>query len=92
MVDITNYVMFSLNQPLHCYDCTKIDGDVIIRSAKNGEKFTDLFDNEYTLNGEETLICDKNKILCLGGVIGGKDSCTDMESNSILLDQLFLTQ
>lgn len=86
LIDITNYVMFTLGQPLHCYDCNKINGNLKIKYAKENEEFVDLFDKKYKLNGNESLICDEKQILCLGGVIGGKCSGTEMTTNEIILE------
>ncbi len=86
LVDITNYVMLTLGQPLHCYDCNKIDGNITIKQAKEGQEFIDLFNVKHTLNGNETLICDDRKILCLGGIMGGLCSSTEDNTNKVILE------
>jgi phenylalanyl-tRNA synthetase beta chain len=86
LVDISNYVMFCINKPIHCYDAKKIDGDIVIRKAKKGEKFLALDDKEYMLDEAMTVIADKKKILCLGGIIGGINSASSLETNEILLE------
>ncbi len=86
LVDVTNYVMFSLGQPLHCYDYSKIEGNLIVRSALENEQFLDLFGKCHTLSGDETLICDDNKVLCLGGVLGGNTSSTSIETKDVILE------
>ena len=86
LIDITNYVMLTLGQPLHCYDYNKIDGNITIKQAKEGQEFVDLFNIKHILNGNETLICDDKKILCLGGIIGGLCSGTESNTNEVILE------
>lgn len=86
LVDITNYVMLTIGQPLHCYDYDKIKGDLIIKKAKENENFIDLFGQKHNLNGSETLICDSEKILCLGGIMGGLCSGTEETTKEVILE------
>lgn len=86
LVDITNYVMLCFGRPLHCYDADKINGTMIVEPSKNGQDFRDLFDKEYKLSDGMTLIKDNDKNLCLGGVIGAKDSCSEMTTQNIILE------
>lgn len=86
VVDIANYVMFSLNKPIHCYNASKVINKLRIESADGGEHFKDLFNNEYILPKGTTIIKDTDKILCLGGILGSKNSCSDMETNSIIVE------
>ena len=86
LVDIANYVMFSFNKPLHCYDVSKINGSIKIESADGGENFIDLFNNSYTLTKDVTIIKDDEKILCLGGVIGAECSCSSLETTNVLIE------
>jgi len=86
LVDITNYVMFCINKPMHCYDAKKISGDIVVRKAKDKEKFLALDDNEYELDNLMTVIADKKGALCLGGIIGGLDSASTMETTDVLLE------
>lgn len=86
IVDITNYTMFTFGQPLHGYDLDKIKGDIYVRSASGKETFVDLFEKEYNLNGGETIICDAEKILCLGGIVGGFNSGTELDTKNVLLE------
>ncbi|MBU1900917.1 phenylalanine--tRNA ligase subunit beta [Patescibacteria group bacterium] len=79
IVDITNYVMFDLGQPMHAFDADKLafeDDELTIevRPAREGEKFTTLDDAEHELNDDNLLIADKTRALALAGVMGGKDS------------------
>jgi phenylalanyl-tRNA synthetase beta chain len=57
-------------QPIHFFDAEKVDGDIIVRNAKDGEKFVDLFAAEHTLKSTDIVIADKKKILALAGVVG----------------------
>ena len=60
VVDITNYVMFDLNRPLHAYDADKIDKEIIVRNSKVGESFSALDDKKYTLKKDMCVIADKS--------------------------------
>ena len=86
LVDITNYVMMCFGRPLHCYDVDKIEGNMIVAPAENGEEFIDLFDKKHALSNGMTLIKDDKKNLCLGGVIGAKESCSELETKNVVLE------
>ena len=89
VVDITNYVMFDLNRPLHAYDADKIDKEIIVRNSKKGESFTALDDKKYTLQNDMCVIADKSGVLGLGGVIGGTRSGTEIKTKNILLESAY---
>ena len=89
VVDITNYVMFDLNRPLHAYDANKIDKEIIVRSAKEGEEFEALDSKKYKLKSGMCVIADKSNILGLGGIIGGTKTLTEMETKNILLESAY---
>ena len=89
VVDITNYVMFDLNRPLHAYDADKIDKEIIVRNSKKGESFTALDNKKYTLQKDMCVITDKSGVLGLGGVIGGTRSSTEIETKNILLESAY---
>ena len=86
IVDVTNYVMFDLNRPMHAYDADKLDGNIIVREAKNGESFDALDEKKYKIPSGACLITDKNKILGLGGVIGGQSSAINLNTKNIVLE------
>ena len=89
VVDITNYVMFDLNRPLHAYDADKIDKEIIVRNSKDGENFLALDDKKYSLKKDMCVISDKSGVLGLGGVIGGTRSSTEFDTKNILLESAY---
>tara|TARA_Y100000992_G_scaffold74530_1_gene47056 strand:+ start:330 stop:2738 length:2409 start_codon:yes stop_codon:yes gene_type:complete len=89
IVDITNYVMFDINRPLHAYDADKIEKGVIVRNSKSGEKFTALDNKIYKLENGMCVICDHKGVLGLGGIIGGTRSSTEFDTKNILLESAF---
>ena len=91
IVDITNYVMFDLNRPLHAYDADKIDKGIIVRNSKKGEKFKALDNKEYVLQNEMCVISDKTGILGLGGIIGGTRSGTELETKNVLIEAAYFS-
>lgn len=92
VVDITNYVLHELGHPLHAFDAAKVEGHLDIRLAKEGEKFTALTDDEYTLSEDDLLISDASgKALALAGIMGGNDSGVNEETKSIVLESAYFT-
>ncbi len=89
VVDITNYVMFDLNRPLHAYDADKIDKEIIVRNSKKGEVFKALDEKNYTLQKDMCVISDKTGVLGLGGIIGGTRSGTELNTKNILLESAY---
>ena len=83
VVDITNYVMFDLNRPLHAYDADKIDKEVIVRNSKEGEVFEALDNKKYQLKSGMCIIADNSDILGLGGIIGGTKTSTELKTKNI---------
>lgn len=70
LVDITNYSLYLYGQPTHCFDADKIDGNIHIRFAKDGETLTALNDKDYTLSTSDIVIADDSGVIALGGIIG----------------------
>ena len=88
-VDATNYICYDMAQPMHCFDADEIDGDIIVRQANNGEKFTDLFGNEHELVDSDMVITDASGILALAGVIGGARGATTENTKNIILESAY---
>jgi len=89
VVDITNYIMYDLNRPLHAYDADKIDREIIVRNSKDGEIFEALDNKKYKLKRGMCVITDKSSILGLGGIIGGTKTSTELETKNILLESAY---
>jgi phenylalanyl-tRNA synthetase beta chain len=87
LVDLTNYIMFDTAQPVHAYDYQKVAGNkIIVRRAKEGEKIVTLDGVERNLNPEVLLICDTEKPIGIGGVMGGGCSEIDDNTTDIILE------
>ncbi len=89
VVDITNFVMFDLNRPLHAYDADKIDKEIIVRDSRDGEEFEALDNKKYKLKKGMCVIADKSSVLGLGGIIGGNKTSTEYETKNILLESAY---
>jgi phenylalanyl-tRNA synthetase beta chain len=89
IVDVTNYVLHDLGQPLHAFDAAKINGKIVIQTLAAGTKFTTLDDIERTLHEEDLMICDEKGPLCIAGVFGGKKSGVSESTNSIFLESAY---
>jgi phenylalanyl-tRNA synthetase beta chain len=89
IVDVTNYVLHELGQPLHAFDAAKIHGKITVKTLPAGTKFTTLDDIERTLHEEDLMICDDNTPLCIAGVFGGKNSGVTENTSSIFLESAY---
>ena len=89
IVDVTNYILHDLGQPLHAFDAAKISGKIIVKTLEAGTKFTTLDDVERTLHEEDLMICDEKGPLCIAGVFGGKGSGVTETTNSIFLESAY---
>ncbi|MFI5782288.1 phenylalanine--tRNA ligase subunit beta [Nocardia sp. NPDC051570] len=85
-VDVTNYVMLELGQPLHAWDASKLDGALVVRRAHKGETLRTLDDAERTLDAEDVVIADDSGVQSLAGVMGGASTEVSGESTDILLE------
>ena len=87
IVDITNFVMFEYNQPMHAFDLDKVEnGSVVVRSATPGEKITTLDGVERELNNEELVIANDDKAIAIAGIIGGVETEITFETKNIFLE------
>ena len=89
IVDITNYVMFDLNRPLHAYDVDKIDKGIVVRNSKKDETFEALDNKEYKLEDEMCVISDASGVLGLGGIIGGTRTGTELDTKNVLIESAY---
>lgn len=87
IVDIANYVMLEMGQPLHAFDMDKLESaKIIVRRAKDGEKITSLDGKEYVLDGEMLIIADSQKPIAIAGIKGGKEPEIDEKTKNIILE------
>jgi phenylalanyl-tRNA synthetase beta chain len=90
VVDVTNYVMMELGHPLHAFDFRFLeDGKIVVKSAKAGEKFTTLDDQEHSLNPEDLMICDGQRPVAMAGVMGGLNSEVQDDTSTVLLEAAY---
>ena len=89
VVDITNYVMLELGQPMHAFDLQKLNGKITVRFSKNAEKITLLDGKNIELQQNTLVIADDSKALALAGVMGGEDSAVDDSTTTIFLESAF---
>ncbi|MCL7753452.1 phenylalanine--tRNA ligase subunit beta [Polaribacter sp. Z022] len=91
IVDITNYVLHELGQPLHAFDAQKIKGNkILVKTLEEGTKFTTLDEVERELSSEDIMICDADSNpLCIGGVFGGLKSGVTEHTTSIFLESAY---
>ena len=85
-VDITNYVMLELGQPLHAYDAAKLVGGISVRRAKSGEEIVTLDDKSRTLSPEDLLICDDQGPIGIAGVMGGARTEVSDSTREVLIE------
>lgn len=85
-VDITNYCMLKWGNPLHAFDFDKIEGDIFVRRAHNGERFIGLDNKERILSPDNLVIGDEKKVIALAGVMGAKNTEVGPETKNILLE------
>jgi phenylalanyl-tRNA synthetase beta chain len=90
LVDLTNFLTFDLNRPLHVFDAGKLRGNLVVRFAKPGEQLLALNGRDYALDPEITAIADGNGVQSLGGVMGGEPtSCTEATTEVFIEAALF---
>ena len=90
IVDITNYVMLEMGQPLHAFDMDRLEGPkIVVRCAKEGEEFTTLDGITHRLSPEILLICDAERPVALAGIMGGLNSEIEEDTRNVLLEAAF---
>ncbi len=89
VVDVTNYILMELGQPMHAFDLTKIEGGIVVREAQAGEKLTLLNKQTVELRAGALLIADHQKPLALAGIMGGDESAVSDSTVDILLESAF---
>lgn len=91
LVDVTNYVLMELGQPLHAFDADKIRGGITVRLAREGEKLLLLNDVEVELTKATLVIADDSKPLALAGIMGGRESAVSETTRNIFLECAFFS-
>ena len=86
VVDVTNYVMLELGQPMHAFDLKRLDGPVEVRHAQAGEKLALLDGSQRKLAPGTLVIADQSHVLALAGIMGGKDSAIEARTRSVFLE------
>ena len=90
LVDITNYVLFELGQPLHAFDADKVEGHkVVVKNCEEGTKFVTLDGVERTLSAQDLMICSAERPMCIGGVFGGLDSGISDTTTNVFLESAY---
>jgi len=89
VVDVTNFVMLALGQPMHGFDFDKLEGGIEVRNAEEGEKLVLLDGKEVILRNDTMVIADKNKALALAGIMGGEDSAVSDSTKNIYLESAY---
>jgi phenylalanyl-tRNA synthetase beta chain len=89
IVDVTNYVLIELGQPMHAFDVAKLNGGIVVRQAEQGEKLTLLDGNEVTLADNTLVIADNSGPIAMAGIFGGQDTGVTSETQDIFLECAF---
>ncbi|MGQ6549227.1 phenylalanine--tRNA ligase subunit beta [Serratia sp. IR-2025] len=91
VVDVTNYVLMELGQPMHAFDLNRIEGGIVVRMAHEGETLRLLDGNEAKLQADTLVIADQKKALAMGGIFGGEHSGVNDETQDVLLECAFFS-
>jgi phenylalanyl-tRNA synthetase beta chain len=89
VVDITNYVMLELGQPMHAFDLAKLSGGISVRKAQKGEALTLLNEQNVTLDEDVLVIADDARVLALAGIMGGQGSGVEITTQDVFLESAF---
>ncbi len=91
VVDITNYVLMELGQPMHAFDLDRIDGEIVVRQAQQDEALILLDGSHVKLDNDILVIADRHKVLALAGIFGGEHSGVNVKTSNILLECAFFS-
>ena len=91
VVDVTNFVLLELGHPMHAFDLARIEGGIVVRTAKPGEKLVLLDETEVTLKDGTLVIADEQKALAMAGIFGGLHSGVTAQSRDIFLESAFFS-
>lgn len=87
IVDITNFILMGLGQPLHCFDLSKVKGEkIVVRTVEEGTPFVTLDGVERKLSSSDLMICDSEKPMCIAGVFGGLDSGVSEDTTDVFIE------
>ncbi|MGB2833822.1 MAG: phenylalanine--tRNA ligase subunit beta [Methylotenera sp.] len=89
LVDVTNYLLLELGQPMHAFDAAKLNGDITVRFAKANESLNLLNDQTVELKADDLVIADANGAVALAGIMGGKPTSVDETTTEIFLESAF---
>lgn len=89
VVDVTNYILLELGQPMHAFDLDKLSGGIVVRRAEQGEKLTLLDGQEVELNADTLAITDANGPVAMAGIMGGEPTSVTSETKNIFLESAF---
>jgi phenylalanyl-tRNA synthetase beta chain len=90
IVDVTNFVLHEVGQPLHAFDLDKLNSKkIVVKCAANGEKFITLDSKERVLKNSDLMICDGEKAVAIAGVMGGENSEVTVDTTNILIESAF---
>ena len=91
VVDVTNYILLEMGQPMHAYDLDKVNGSIIVRMASQGENLTLLDGQKVELNNETLVIADNEGVLGMAGIMGGADTGVSGSTSNIFLEAAFFS-
>src|SRR5437764_2498199 len=89
IVDISNFVMLELGQPTHAFDADKLNGDINVRLARDGEKFLALDGKTYLLKPDNCVVADQERAVGIGGVMGGEETGVTESTRNVLLEAAY---
>ena len=89
IVDISNFVMLELGQPTHAFDADKLKGQIVVRLARDGETFLALDGRTYTLTSRDLVIADQERVVGIGGVMGGEETGVTGSTRNVLLEAAY---